>query len=1050
MSFQKLTQREHILKRPDMYIGNTQQVEKQVFVYENKELVKKSVSFIPGVLKCFDEVFTNCLDHANRVLDNPVTKIKVSIEETTGIIKIENNGQGIPNTDGIPEMIFSQLLTSSNYDDSVDRFTAGTNGLGVKLTNVFSKRLKITCCCNQQKYVQTFQDNMSLIGPPKKSKHAGADCTIVEFELDWDYFNISKQDRQLYYNLFYAHVLVGSLSVSSVSVVLFQNNEKIVAKSKSLKEFINNFIGCDTLVYTTENESVAIVPAGNELSLVNGCVCSGKFIQEFYQQLVAAQKKPIPGFAKLLKDTCTFICVLKINQPRFSSQSKEFCTTSSPLKFSAKFLNQFSKSLFFETIQNAAAALDEKKLAKKDGKKRQTISVPKLDDATFAGTKKAQDCCLYLTEGDSAKTFVVSGFSVIGRQYNGVFPLKGKVLNVLTATQKQIMENEEINHIKKILGLKVGVVYTKESIRDLRYGHVRVLSDQDTHGIHIRGLVFNFFHTFWPELLQLGYLSIMQTPLIKGTGPNGTVYKFYTEQEFQDCDLNLKNIKYYKGLGGSTSSEAKEAFRELETNKIDMTYTERCAKALKLAFAKDKIEDRKKWISSYVVDTEPVRKVPGSSYDAFVNYSLVQYSVYSNVACIPDCIDGLKPSQRKILYTLFTKVPRNQRIKVAQLGASVAEHSSYHHGEASLFGAIINMAATFPGSNNHNLLIPDGQFGSRITNGADAASPRYIFTQTSPFASLLFPGNEQAAELLQYKTEEGNSIEPVRYYPVLPLVLINGCQGIGTGYSTYIPPFNMIDIIDNLLRLSRNKELIEMKPYWNNFTGVLTSLNKDNTKYKIDCIPEIIQNKIIIKEIPLNTSFTQFAELLTSLSDTFKVLKNASTEETLYYELKWISSVDLSLELVMKLLKLSTSVSLENMYLFHNGKLEKFYSPLEILSVFYKTRLAFLEKKRLYSLSKMDIELKELLNQQRFIELILSDDLNLKTISVLNAEAIEQLAIDYELTNVTSLLQMKLNRFTQQELLKLESKINKIKTEKTTLETTTNLDMFKADLETLK
>jgi DNA topoisomerase II len=160
---------------------------------------------------------------------------------------------------------------------------------------------------------------------------------------------------------------------------------------------------------------------------------------------------------------------------------------------------------------------DTKVLGKTSGKKTERISVKKLDDANDAGSRKfAKDCTLILTEGDSAKTLAISGLSVVGRDRYGVFPLRGKLLNVRDAPTKQVASNEEIQAITKILGLRHGMKYDEESIKNLRYGHLMLMTDQDLDGSHIKGLLLNFVEKFWPSLLEVpNFLQEFITPIVK-------------------------------------------------------------------------------------------------------------------------------------------------------------------------------------------------------------------------------------------------------------------------------------------------------------------------------------------------------------------------------------------------------------------------------------------------------------------------------------------------------------------------------------------------------
>lgn len=216
-----------------------------------------------------------------------------------------------------------------------------------------------------------------------------------------------------------------------------------------------------------------------------------------------------------------------------------------------------------------------------------------------------------------------------------------------------------------------------------------------------------------------------------------------------------------------------------------------------MAFSKKRAEDRKRWLQGYREGTFVDHSVRELTFSDFVNKELVQFSRYDNERSIPQLVDGWKVGQRKVLFAVFKKNTKAE-LKVAQLSGYVAEQSAYHHGEQSLQQTIITMAQRFVGSNNLNFLEPVGQFGSRKEGGKDASAPRYIFTKLAPYTRLVFP--EADDPLLEYLYEEGQKIEPKYYVPVIPTVLVNGSEGIGTGWSSFIPNYNPKDIISNLKR----------------------------------------------------------------------------------------------------------------------------------------------------------------------------------------------------------------------------------------------------------
>merc|ERR1719203_353104 len=285
------------------------------------------------------------------------------------------------------------------------------------------------------------------------------------------------------------------------------------------------------------------------------------------------------------------------------------------------------------------------KMGKAGARGKRVLGIPKLEDANDAGGKHASDCSLILTEGDSAKALVVAGLSVIGRDKFGVFPLRGKLLNVRDVTQRQVAENKEIMNVVKILGLSFG----SKDVSKLRYGSVMIMADQDHDGSHIKGLLINFFHYWWPELLKDGgFVKEFVTPIVKASKA-GEVKTFFTQTEYElwrkkNDGAPGWHIKYYKGLGTSTSAEAKEYFSAMATHSLDFEWhSKKDGELIDMAFNKARADDRKVWMNKYEEGTHVDHSQPKVTYEDFVNLELVQFSKYSVMRAVPSIMDGFKP-----------------------------------------------------------------------------------------------------------------------------------------------------------------------------------------------------------------------------------------------------------------------------------------------------------------------------------------------------------------------------------------------------------------------
>ncbi|XP_078179281.1 DNA topoisomerase 2-like isoform X6 [Carex rostrata] len=642
-----------------------------------------------------------------------------------------------------------------------------------------------------------------------------------------------------------------------------------------------------------------------------------------------------------------------------------------------------------KTIDKEVCGTLKKKSIEKekiDGIKRQRITgIPKLEDAYDAGGKNSERCTLILTQGDSAKALAMAGISVVGRNFYGVYPLSGKLMNVRDANHKLIMENTEIQNIKQILGLQHGKEY--ESTMGLRYGHLMIMTDQDHDGSHIKGLLINYIHSFWPSLLKIpSFMVDFITPIVKAThSKNRTVLSFYSMPEYEAWkeslggNTNAWAIKYYKGLGTSTSKEAKEYFQNIEKHKKDFVWIdEKDGETIELAFSKNKIEARKNWLGQFEPGTHLDQREKSIKYSDFVNKELILLSMADLRRSIPSMVDGLKPDQRKVLLCSFK---RNfiKEAKVAQFSGYVSEHSAHHHGEQSLDSTIIGMAQNFVGSNNINLLQPNGQFGTRHQGGKDHASTKYIYTQLSPLTRFLFPKDDDI--LLEYQTEDGQSIEPVWYMPIIPMVLVNGSEGIGTGWSTSVPNYNPRDIIANVKRLLNNEPMEPMDPWYRGFKGIIekSATKEGGATYTITGVIEQVDSTTLrITELPIRRwtqDYKAFLESLMTGNDKIKEpfmkdYREHNDDATVHFEVT-LTEENMNIAIqegLEKKFKLTTTIATTNMHLIDSkGVIKKYDTPEQILEEFFHKRLDFYAKRKGVLLDNLELDLLKLDNKVRFI-----------------------------------------------------------------------------------
>jgi DNA gyrase/topoisomerase IV subunit B len=1571
--YQKLTQREHVLKKSGMYIGSISKQTEELWVFDENQnkMVKKFVDYSPGFMKIFDEVLTNATDHATR--DLTVTTLKIDYSKETGEISVWNNGTGVPVVEHkehklyVPELIFGHLLSGSNYDDTQQRTVAGTNGLGVKICNIFSKKFIVETIDsdNKKKFIQEFSNNMQDRSKPKITTNSGKSYTKISFVTDFERFEMDGlEDNTI---LLINKRVYDCIACTRPTIQIFLNGERI--KGKSFTDYCRYFFDDSKVISEQSIQTIkgtefiweyAVVPHHQfeQVSFVNGNATNqgGKHVDYILYQIINRLKEMLETKKKLkdvkpsfIKDRLFFFLRATVVNPSFNSQTKETLTTSSKdfgckIDVSDSFLNKIYKSSIIEEIVEFCKLKESAKLSKEtDGKKVNKIYIPKLEDAIWAGTNKSKECTLILTEGDSAKTFAMWGRSVVGPEKYGVMSLKGKLLNVRDASISQLINNDELNNIKQIMGLKQDKVYKDTS--DLRYGKIMILTDADsvvgdtplllkdnenniiietierltsnfvknelnnkeygncdfevwtekgwtkinsvmrhrvskniyrvlthtgivdvtedhsllnensieiapkecnigdkllhsfpilnenkvdlpdnlddicirdlwklsskckipyyqsykklelinqlniyknlpiielnnynnfvnyneayvmglfwadgtagiyewtanykrkdrpksynfnrksynwsisnnnksfldkakmileniynlefkiiecttlpsnsdfirnttskikksfkliinggiltknmiekyinlfyyknnhkykngnkyipkeilnaskiireqfligyyngdgyghdihkqkelrfdveskisaqclftlckglgyevsinvlenkpnvisltltkghqqfdkskikkiinlgkteqyvydletenhhfqagvgqmivhnTDGSHIKSLFVNFIHAQWPNLLKLDFIQTVRTPIVKAI-KGKKVIEFFTEQDYlkwkeTNPNTNGYQIRYFKGLGTSKKEDAQDTFRRIDELKMDYYYKDKsCDDAIILAFEKDKniktkvsIDDtdsqmsggsnkdqgpikctdrRKAWLAQYDKNVYIDVNQTNVPYQDLINKELIHFSIYDNKRSIPSICDGLKPSQRKILYYMLKK-NITKVIKVAQLSGYVSAETGYHHGEASLQQAIICMAQNFVGTNNINLLYPDGNHGSRLLMGKDAASPRYIYTKLSDITQLIF--NPKDTNLLQFLDDDGVSIEPEWYLPIIPMILVNGCEGIGTGYSTYIPPFNPKDIITNLLRVLEDKDPIKMMPYFRNFKGDLVEDEEKKGTYITKGKYEVVSDsQVKITELPIGMGVTTYKEFLESLIEgntskkeiksktikkkniVLKDVKNKTKDENdgIHFLIEFKNSEDLDsfikTNTLEKELKLTKSINTNNMHVFSDELiLTKYLDPNDILLDYYDLRLDYYQRRKDYLLKKLRRELKILENKMRFINEYISGDLDINRkskdyiLKLLKERDYTPFGNEIDEENVENgkgtepsydyLTRMPIISMTKEKIEELETSCKNKKKEVKDLLSKTNKDLWKDDLNEL-
>ena len=1071
---QQKTDKQHILDNPDTYIGSVESIDSDIWIMseDGEKIVEKNINYIPGLFKLFDEGIVNCRDHVVRMktrvdanVENalPVSHIDITIE-SDGSITMVNDGNGIDvaEKDGvwIPELVFGHLRTSTNYNKEEKKIVGGKNGFGFKLVLIWSSygRIETVDHIRGLKYIQEYKNNLDEICKPSITKCKTKPYTKITFTPDFTRLGISGLTPDMISLLKKRVYDIGAITDKNIKVKY--NNDLIPVKN--FEQYISMYIGDKSVAPRVYEEggsdgrweyAVALTPSDEfvQVSFVNGIHTSkgGKHVEYILNQIVRKlvefieKKKKTKVNPNTIKEQLILFLRCDIENPAFDSQTKDYMNTpsskfGSKCEVSDKFIEKVAKMGVMDAALQLTEVKETKAAKKTDGTKNKSVrGIPKLTDANWAGTEKSNNCMLILCEGDSAKAGILSGLSSEDRNIVGVYPLKGKLLNVRGEAVKKITDNKEITEIKQILGLVTGKKYLNlEDVNNsLRYGKVLFMTDQDLDGSHIKGLGINLFSCEWPTLTQIpGFIGFMNTPILKAKKGSNEL-NFYNEGEFEEWkennDIKGWTVKYYKGLGTSTGKEFREYFENRKIVEFQFSGKE-SDDAIDMVFNKKRADDRKDWLKIYDRDAYLDTSKKNVSYEDFVNRELIHFSKYDCDRSIPNLMDGLKISQRKIVFAGF-KINITKEIKVAQFSGIVSKESGYHHGEASLNGAIVGMAQNFVGSNNINLFTPNGQFGTRLQGGKDSASERYIFTQLNKITRTIFQQTDD--NILNYLNDDGLSVEPIYYAPIIPMILVNGSKGIGTGFSTDIMSYNPLQIIEYLQNKLRHIEpkvavlepkvavlepkvavlepkvaVLEPKvavledefdfiPYYEGFKGQIIKISDD--KFLIKGIYEkLATDKIRVTELPVGCWTEDFKELLehwcnpgedkdkNKIPAMIKDYEDMSRDTNVDFTITFVkgkledlekSKGDYACNGLEKLLKLYTTNTTTNMHLFDaNDILQKFEKVSDIIDSYYDVRFKLFQTRKDYMIESLERELIILTNKAKYIKENLDGTIDLR------------------------------------------------------------------------
>lgn len=784
---------------------------------------------------------------------------------------------------------------------------------------------------------------------------------------------------------------------------------------------------------------------------------------------------------KDVKNHLSILLVCHLDNPKFGGQTKERLTSPTP-KFNIpdKVLAPITKWEIMIRLTATAEQKIDKLLASTNGKKTAHIDQGKGIDAASAGRKDSSKCRLFITEGDTALQYatIIQGMVKNGTEYLGCLPIRGKILNVLKAKKTDpltIARNNEIISLKRFLGLEDYMDYSDpKNFARLRYGGLIILSDADDDGTHIRALVVLYFRVFYPSLLEMGYVEFLRTPIIRLLGTN---HAFYTDAEYQLFRRNNPGIRskprYYKGLASSRKDDiVRDQQNPMYVTCISNTDPTRkpliadtpfnAQEALDMAFSPTRADDRKKWMRewNYTLEDLNIGRIEQLPISELIDKELAIYAFRAVRRAIPSEMDGQKDGQRKIIwaaYCLWGKKQGKESMKVTSFGGNIIENYEYHHGNDPLEKAIIAMAQDFVGTNNLPLLFGDGLFGSRELGTKSIVKSRYVYTKISWAFKYIF--KEEDVGLLKLRHEDGKDIEPMFMLPILPLHVINGAHGTGTGWSTHIPNHNPQDVSNWLkARLKGNKPSTFL-PWYRGFVGEISVENKKIkpekeiqeegeeekeeeeqpagltlvTKGKFHLTGNIVE----ITELPVGVWTNRYRSELDTWLKEGKISDYTwhGQDDKIHFKVHGFENPSI------KNLKLKKSYGMTNMNLLNiDDKPIKYHSVDEMMEAFYVNRLPyFLDRKNLV-IANLEAKILRLEAKMKYIIAVREKKINLldKREDIINK--LNQLNIPVDVR------EMKTASLDYENVDKLNEEIIQLTKEKEEYENKTPEDLWYQDL----
>lgn len=1127
-TIEHVDRRTHILMRPDNYIGeNTYDTQFIVVLNEEGVASKSELPFSPGLRQIFTEPLANMRD---RIFVDPTCTIAdVSTDGTS--IAMRNNGYGIPcsavtikEDNGTersirqPELAFSVFQSSSNYDDSQQRVTGGRNGMGCKLTNVLSRSFTVETIDGEtgEKFTQSFSDNMGTKSKPKVRKVKGKPFTKITFQPDLAALKVPA-DTSLSAFTDQMHTWVAEMAActlgtinKSKTVTFKWNGKKTIMKS--FKQLATAYMGPDCIfdecaprdgllpfqLALAKKEEGAVLQ--DDRGFVNGVPCNeGTLHNHIRYRVYEKIKELVPDFNSFaqLFNSCTIMYNALVYNPSFDSQNKTQLTTKNKdwgftWTPSDSFCNKLKKSSLVAEMKRHADDRNElKKLREQSNrvkevttkvKGRSIANVASLIDAAKAGYKSRKETTtLWIAEGNSAQSWIVSGLP--NQDFHGVLAVRGKSLNLYKAKEEKKNNNVEINNLLAALGLQVGVDYSKPRNRkSLRYDRVVVAADNDKDGIHIRMQILSNLLYLNPTLQSFPFLHVLITPLIilKPRAKRLDDLYFYSDQSFEEwCAINQVGkyeISYTKGLGAMDESDARKFVKERYVKRYRF---EDGTKQIMVDMMGEDSAKRKDMLRSYDGDAH----IPYEQYIAeekeelsfadFVRLEYPQYCMADLKRKIPNVVDGLIPSQRKVIWTLLKKGITDV-VRCDQLAGEVQKFTAYHHGETSL--PIMPLARDHVGANNVSVVKKRGIFGSWLSKDS-AAAPRYARAGLEDFGYLFWPKADFAS--LTMLVDDGQEIEPVYMPPVICWTLLNFRKGLATGWNTVLPGYNPIKVLELTRELTRVMEDSSLRgefearcdasvPFFDMYTGSVKKTKPFTYETEgVACIEGVEDDMVLVRitQLPVPCWVDDYVKSLQARSPTgsskshryVKFVQSNSSNT----EIRLLVGIDKTFfdkhigenkDALFKYLLLKNSINVKHRNMWRaDGTFHKFSGIAEVLYEYGKAREQLYRKRLTIQLQSVKKEVEYAKSKMQFVRGVIDGTLVLFHRDAKDVEReLAERKVPEKDESYDYLLNIPARSFTSKEVSKQGAKVQKLAAEQRALEGANVFDVWRSEIDALE